>query len=861
MKTHAENLASSEAPNFVDLSELENFSFGTAWDTSSQPSTATPKKSRSDRPSKHASKGFSQKPFSEDKRKGKPGMPDKRTATPFKPVCSVSFVPDKRSFDVVLSAVRKSRRAYKLFSIAHLMLQKPERFQVCLKPLEDEEAKKMSFFVCKLDGVPFDSEKAVVHYAFHKHNSVFFKTESVPVELPKGAFTMIARCSLTKKLLGPPNYHRYSSILKHHYDQHCSRVSWESFLKSIETLKDESLLNEWMESIKEETHYISLDQEEGKKPEVFRDEQDAIKYLSLNKKDQIFEEKSKTQFSAQLIETMPRGVIRRSVESVLSRQRKFPLETTRALVPVLRQARFFLFKSSGPKVTYVSAVKRKRLESSVPLSASVTQLLSIIAQTPECTREKLLIGDQKDVRSRDLTWLISEGYVVEYEDGNIESLSPASPKKETTPPASKSEKSAHPVNNKEAQPTPVPTQPTLMTIQPKIRGFVCVTAHPTGCAAHIQDQQRRLSGLSQESGPKKVLVLGCSTGYGLSSRLTAALGYKADTFGVYFERPPSAQKPASAGWYNNWALEQEARKQGLYAESLNGDAFSKEIKEQTLKHIAQNMGPIDLVIYSLAAPRRTDPDTQEVYKSVLKPVGAPFTSKTLNTDKDQVTTVNLEAASQEDIEATRKVMGGEDWALWMQALQEAKLLAPGAKTVAYSYIGPELTFPIYKNGTIGLAKKHLEQTAKALQKQLAPSGAQAWVAINKCIVTQASSAIPVVPLYASILYKVMKEKGIHEDALDQIKRLFSTQLYSPQGPKLDEEGRIRMDDLELRQDVQEAIAALWPQIETENLRSLSDYSGYQEAFLQLFGFNWPGVDYDQPVSCIPEAFEALVAAT
>lgn len=384
-----------------------------------------------------------------------------------------------------------------------------------------------------------------------------------------------------------------------------------------------------------------------------------------------------------------------------------------------------------------------------------------------------------------------------------------------------------------------------MIILPKIRGYVCVTAHPRGCAAHVDDQVRRVEQLAA-SGPKKVLILGCSTGYGLATRVTAAFGYGANTLGVCFERPPSDEKPASAGWYNTCALEAKARQRGLYAQSINGDAFSQEIKNQVVATLSKDMRPVDLVVYSLAAPVRTDSKTGIVYRSVLKPVGRPFEGKTLDTDRHKVTTVLLDPATPEEIEATQKVMGGEDWADWITTLSAAGLLAKKVKTVAYSYIGPEITFPIYRNGTIGLAKNHLERTAKHIQGLLAGLQGHAFVSINKALVTQASSAIPVVPLYVSLLYKVMKEKGLHEDCLAQIKRLFVTHLYAPGGPSFDLEGRIRMDNWELRGDVQEAVHRIWPTLTTENLDDLTDYKGYREAFLQLFGFSWAGIDYSIP---------------
>ena len=346
-------------------------------------------------------------------------------------------------------------------------------------------------------------------------------------------------------------------------------------------------------------------------------------------------------------------------------------------------------------------------------------------------------------------------------------------------------------------------------------------------------------------GPKRVLILGASTGYGLSSRITAAFGCGAATVGVFFERPSTNGRPASAGWYNSVAFEKAAASEGLYAKSINGDAFSTEIKEQTLALLKDEVGPVDLVIYSLASPRRTDPATGETYKSVLKPVGSSFTAKSVDTDKELVTEVTLEPATDEDIAATQKVMGGEDWFLWMDVLAEAGLLAPGAKTVAYSYIGPELTYPIYRNGTIGKAKEHLEGTAAKIAEK---HQLEAYVSVNKAVVTQASSAIPVVPLYLSILIKKMEEQGIDEDCIEQIDRLFRERLYTADGKvPVDNLGRIRVDDWEMRGEIQQAVESIWPLIDSGNLRELSDFARYQQKFIQLFGFGVDGVDYDADV--------------
>lgn len=385
-----------------------------------------------------------------------------------------------------------------------------------------------------------------------------------------------------------------------------------------------------------------------------------------------------------------------------------------------------------------------------------------------------------------------------------------------------------------------------MVITPKVRGFVCITSHPEGCEANIREQidyVKTKTGAGAQR-PKNVLVLGASTGYGLSTRITTAFGYGANTLGVFFERPSSNGRPASAGWYNSVAFEKAAGEAGLWAKSLNGDAFAPEMKERALSIIKEEMGPIDLVIYSLAAPRRTDPETGEVYKSCLKTIGEPFTAKSVDTDKHIIEEVTVPPASAEEIEATRKVMGGEDWELWISGLADAGLLADGVRTVAYSYIGPELTYPIYRNGTIGKAKEHLEETAGTLSQRLASLNGKAYVSINKAVVTQASSAIPVVPLYISLLIRVMVEKGLEEGCIEQIERLFREHLCKDGEPETDEAGRIRVDDWEMREDVQKAVEELWPQVNTENLRAVAAYDTYQKEFLKLFGFGVEGVDYE-----------------
>ena len=388
-----------------------------------------------------------------------------------------------------------------------------------------------------------------------------------------------------------------------------------------------------------------------------------------------------------------------------------------------------------------------------------------------------------------------------------------------------------------------------MIIQPKIRGFICVTAHPVGCSAYVQQQidyVRSKGSLSDM--PKRVLVIGSSTGYGLASRIVPAFAGGAATIGVFFERPSENGKPASAGWYNSCAFENAAKTAGLYAKSINGDAFSDEIKAKTVELIKKDLGTVDLIIYSLASPRRTHPRTGETYKSVLKPLGNAFTAKTVDTDKGLVTDITIEPASEQEISDTVQVMGGEDWEMWIDALEKGGALSKGAKTVAYSYIGPDLTWAIYRNGTIGRAKEDLEATAQRIHQKLSAAGGCAYVSVNKALVTQASSAIPVVPLYISLLYKVMKQKGMHEGCIEQIQRLFAERLYNGASVQLDESGRIRIDDVEMLPDIQAAVAGLWPSVTTENLPQISDIQGYREEFLRLFGFGLPGVDYDSDVT-------------
>jgi enoyl-[acyl-carrier protein] reductase/trans-2-enoyl-CoA reductase (NAD+) len=387
-----------------------------------------------------------------------------------------------------------------------------------------------------------------------------------------------------------------------------------------------------------------------------------------------------------------------------------------------------------------------------------------------------------------------------------------------------------------------------MIIHPKVRGFICVTAHPEGCAANVNQQIHYVQSKGTLSGmPKRVLVLGASTGYGLASRIVPAFAGGAATIGVFFERPSEGGKPASAGWYNSCSFEKAAHAAGLYSKSINGDAFSDEVKARTIELIKADLGQVDLVVYSLASPRRTHPRSGATLSSVLKPIGAPFTASTVDANKGTVSQITIDPATEQEVADTVAVMGGEDWEMWIEALSAAHVLAPGARTVAYSYIGPEVTWAIYRNGTIGRAKEDLEAAAKRLNAKLGVEGGGAYVSVNKALVTQASSAIPVVPLYISLLYKVMKEAGLHEGCIEQIQRLFAERLYHNASPQLDEAGRIRIDDWEMRPEVQSAVAALWPTVTTENLPHISDIEGYRGEFLRLFGFGIEGIDYDAEV--------------
>ena len=382
-----------------------------------------------------------------------------------------------------------------------------------------------------------------------------------------------------------------------------------------------------------------------------------------------------------------------------------------------------------------------------------------------------------------------------------------------------------------------------MIIEPRMRGFICLTAHPKGCEQNVKNQIEYVKSKGKINGPKRVLVIGASTGFGLASRITSAFGSDAATIGVFFEKAPSEGKTASPGWYNSAAFEVEANKAGLYAKSINGDAFSNEVKQQTIDMIKADLGQVDLIIYSLASPVRQHPVTGVLHRSTLKPIGSTFTNKTVDFHTGNVTSVSIEPANEEDIANTVVVMGGEDWSMWMDALKGAGVLAEGATTIAYSYIGPEVTEAVYRKGTIGRAKDHLEATAFEITDKLEDIKGKAYVSVNKALVTQASSAIPVIPLYISLLYKIMKAEGIHEGCIEQIQRLYADRLYSGNDVPTDDKGRIRIDDWEMRADVQERIAKLWGESTTETLVELGDLAGYKQDFLNLFGFGFDGVDY------------------
>ncbi|MDH4573815.1 enoyl-ACP reductase FabV [Salinicola acroporae] len=388
-----------------------------------------------------------------------------------------------------------------------------------------------------------------------------------------------------------------------------------------------------------------------------------------------------------------------------------------------------------------------------------------------------------------------------------------------------------------------------MIIKPKVRGFICTTTHPLGCERNVLEQiettRANLSG--DQAGPRNVLVIGASSGYGLAARITAAFGYGADTLGVFFEKPATESKPGTAGWYNSAAFDKFAKAEGLYSKSINGDAFSHEVRDKAIELIREDMGQIDLVVYSLASPVRKLPDSGELKRSSLKPIGETYTATAIDTNKDAIIQASVEPATEQEVADTIEVMGGQDWELWMDALDKAGVLAPGAKSVAFSYIGTDITWPIYWHGALGKAKEDLDRAAGEIDARLKASGGGANVAVLKSVVTQASAAIPVMPLYISMVYKVMKEQGVHEGTIDQLNRLFGERLYADGEPEVDEAGRLRLDDWELRDDIQQACKDLWPQVTSDNLFALTDYAGYKHEFLKLFGFERDDVDYEADV--------------
>jgi len=391
-----------------------------------------------------------------------------------------------------------------------------------------------------------------------------------------------------------------------------------------------------------------------------------------------------------------------------------------------------------------------------------------------------------------------------------------------------------------------------MVIKPKIRGFICTNAHPAGCEAHVNEQISYVkSQVATDTGPKNVLVIGASTGYGLASRITASFGHNASTLGIFFEKPPTERKTGSAGWYNTAAFQKAADEAGIYSKNINGDAFSHDIKAQAIETIKADLDKIDLVVYSLASPRRTDPDTGEVYSSTLKPIGNSVTTKNLNTSKRVIDSISVEAANDAEIQGTIDVMGGADWELWMKALADADVLADGVKTVAYTYIGKELTWPIYGKATIGKAKEDLDRAATAINAATTSVNGQARVTSLNAVVTQASSAIPIMPLYISAMFKVMKAAGNYEGCIEQIANLFKENIYSDT-PRLDEQGRFRQNYKELEESVQQRITDIWNSVDTDTIDELTDYVGYHNEFLKLFGFGIEGVDYDADINPLVE---------
>lgn len=393
----------------------------------------------------------------------------------------------------------------------------------------------------------------------------------------------------------------------------------------------------------------------------------------------------------------------------------------------------------------------------------------------------------------------------------------------------------------------------FMVIEPKVRGFICVTTHPTGCEANVKRQIDYVkSQPAVADGPKKVLVIGASTGYGLASRISAAFGSGAATLGVFFEKPGTEKRPGSAGWYNTAAFTKFAKEAGLYARNVNGDAFSNECREQVIKMIKEDLGQVDMVVYSLASPVRKVPATGELVRSCLKPIGKPYVSTAIDTNKDTIIEATVEPATEEEVQNTVTVMGGQDWELWMSALKEANVLAEGCKTVAYSYIGTEITWPIYWHGALGKAKEDLDRAALAIRESMQDIKGDARVAVLKSVVTQASAAIPVMPLYIALCFRVMREQGIHESVIEHIYRMFASSLYGVKAPELDNAGRVRMDSWELRDSVQLKCKDLWAKVTTENLKEITDYEEYKHEFVQLFGFEVDGVDYKADVNPVAD---------
>lgn len=384
-----------------------------------------------------------------------------------------------------------------------------------------------------------------------------------------------------------------------------------------------------------------------------------------------------------------------------------------------------------------------------------------------------------------------------------------------------------------------------MIVQPKVKGFICTTAHPEGCKESVKAQIDYVKAQPKTKGPGKVLVIGSSMGYGLASRIAAAYSCGASTIGIIFDKPAKEKRTATAGWYNTAAFEEFARADGIYAKTLNGDAYSDELKRQTIEMIKRDLGKVDMVIYSIAAPRRTAPDGM-TYRSVLKTTGEAYSNKTIDLKTNEISEVTIPPATEEEVLHTVKVMGGEDWKLWIKALKDADVLEDGARTVAYSYIGPEVTHPIYKDGSIGQAKEHLYRTADEIKAEF--DGIDAYVSVNKAVVTQSSAAIPIVPLYIAILFRVMKDQGLQEGCIQQMYRMIHDRLYSDGGVVTDESGLIRMDDWEMKPEVQKAVFDVWNTITQENLEQVTDLEGYWQEFYEIFGFGMDSVDYDVDVN-------------